>query len=184
MIFRIKGVNAENLPKRGGFILATNHVSYLDPFLSGYACPRPLNFMARQTLFRNWFFGWFLRAINVFPVRRGEGDMGSIREAVKRLKQGRGLMIFPEGTRSADGKLQEAKAGVGFLAVMAKVPIVPGFVKGTMEAMPRGTKKIKPHPVKVYFGKPFTPDFGSKDYQKIADEILKRIDALKQEYGN
>jgi 1-acyl-sn-glycerol-3-phosphate acyltransferase len=186
ILFRLKGFGKENLPRRGGFILATNHVSYLDPPLLGYACPRALYYMGKRDLFQNRWFALLLRNVNVFPVRPDEADMESLREAIRRLRQGDGLVILPEGTRSLDGTLGKAKPGVGFLSTLAKVPIIPGFVKGTLKAMPRGTNRIKPYPVKIYFGKPIAPHSGrgKKNYQKIADEVLKRIADLQRKYGN
>ena len=184
--FRLKGIGRENIPRRGGFILATNHVSHLDPALAGYMCPRALNYMAKHSLFGNWFGNWLMTHLNVFPVRRGEADTESLKEAIRRLKRGGGLMVFPEGTRSLDGTLGKAKPGVSFLSAVAGVPIVPGFIKGTLQALPKGATRAKFLPVKVYFGKPFMPHFekGKKDYQKAADEVLKRIADLQQKYGH
>lgn len=185
ILFRLKGFGRENVPRHGGFILATNHVSYLDPPLLGYACARALYYMGKRDLFQNRWFALLLRNVNVFPVRPDEADTESLREAIRKLKRGDGLVIFPEGTRSLDGTLGKAKPGVGFLSAVAGVPIVPGFIKGTLKALPRGASKVKFRPVKVYFGKPFMPHFGKgkKDYQKVADDVLKKIADLQQKYG-
>ncbi len=182
MGFKVYGV--ENVPKKGGFILAGNHVSHLDPPALASACPRVLHFMARHTLFNNRVLGWIIGSCNSFPVRRGETDLGAIKEAVRRLKNGKVLLIFPEGTRSQNGEIQAAQPGVGYLSLMAGVPILPAYVKGTDEAMPRGTRKIKPVRVSVYFGNMVEPQkLGlpadrRQASQQLADHVVEEIKRL------
>jgi len=182
MGFKVYGV--ENVPKKGGFILAGNHVSHLDPPAFASASPRVLHFMARDTLFNNRALGWIIGSCNSFPVRRGEADLGAIKEAVRRLKNGKVLLIFPEGTRSQNGKIQAAQPGVGYLSLMAGVPVLPAYVKGTDEAMPRGTSKIKPVRVSVYFGnmvepkKLGLPADRRQASQQLADHVVEEIKRL------
>lgn len=182
MGFKVYGV--ENVPKKGGFILAGNHVSHLDPPALASACPRVLHFMARHTLFNNRVLGWIIGSCNSFPVRRGEVDLGAIKEAVRRLKNGKVLLIFPEGTRSQNGEIQAAQPGVGYLSLMAGVPILPAYVKGTDEAMPRGTRKIKSVRVSVYFGNMVEPQkLGlpadrRQASQQLADHVVEEIKRL------
>ncbi len=182
MGFKVYGV--ENVPKKGGFILAGNHVSHLDPPALASASPRVLHFMARDTLFNNRVLGWIIGSCNSFPVRRGEADLGAIKEAVRRLKNGKVLLIFPEGTRSQSGEIQAAQPGIGYLSLMAGVPILPAYVRGTDEAMPKGARSIKRVRVSVCFGNIVEPQkLGlSSDRrqasQQLADHIVGEIKRL------
>src|SRR3989338_4704218 len=97
--FRIGWQGRENIPKKGGFIIASNHVSYLDPVMVGIASPRKLNYMARHDLFLNPVFSRWLFSVGAFPVKRKTEDISALKEAIKRVKEGRGLLLFPEGER-------------------------------------------------------------------------------------
>ena len=158
-----------HIPRRGGFLLASNHLSYLDPPLLGAACSRRLSFMAQAQLFDHRVLGAFMRGVHVIPLQRGEGDAAAVREAVRRLRRGDAVAIFPEGGRQFSGQLGTAKGGVGLLAVMANVPIVPVLVRGTFEALPPGSRRLKPAKIRVAFGPqiPYTtspvPTLGSDD---------------------
>src|SRR3989338_5819120 len=140
-----------NVPKAGPVIIASNHASYLDPIFVGCGMRRPLDFMARDTLFRNFFFGVLLRAVHTFPVKRNFQDVGAMRKAISRLKKGHALTIFPEATRTRDGNLQEAKAGISFLSHLGGAVVVPAYIKGSFEVLPKGAKSIKAAPVSISF---------------------------------
>ncbi len=171
----IKG--RENVPKNGGFILVSNHVSNLDPIVLGLACPGRLNFMAKEELFSNPFFGWILRLVNCFPLRRKGAALAAIREAISRVNRGGGLLIFPEGTRSADGKLGSGQEGVGFLAGKLNVPVIPAFVKGSLEAMPKGAVFIRPVRISVRFGKQIQLE-RRVAYSDVAVTVMQAIKQL------
>lgn len=141
-----------HIPRSQAFILASNHVSYLDPIAVGVACPRPLTFMARGSLFKHWLMGWFMRNMGVIPLQHEQGNVVAIRAAVRRLRQGHALAIFPEGGRQISGELSQAKRGVGLIAVMAGVPIIPVLVRGTFEALPRGSRRLRRAKIRVAFG--------------------------------
>ena len=176
----MKVTGRENIPKHGGFILACNHTSYLDPVIFGIACPMPLNFMARDTLFKNKLFGWMLKHVNAFPLKRNSADIGAIKEALARLNNGGVILLFPEGTRSTDGKVAEGLEGVGFLARKSRVPVIPAFVLGTEKAMPKGAKFIKPARLCIVFGHAmmFSDNAGLSDKDRTA-EIMKQIALLR-----
>lgn len=182
MGFKVYGI--ENVPNKGGFILAGNHVSHLDPPALASASPMVLHFMARHTLFNNWAFGWLIHSCNSFPVKSGEADPGALKEAVRRLKNGKILLIFPEGTRSQSGEIQAAQPGIGYLSLMAGVPILPAYVKGTDEAMPKGARSIKRVRISVYFGNMVEPQkLGlSSDRrqacQQLANYVVEEIKRL------
>ncbi len=182
-----KVVGRENIPSGGAFIFVSNHVSYLDPILLGTSVYRPLNYMARENLFKRRCFGGIIRGLHAFPVKRSMGDLKAIKESLKLLNEGRPLVIFPEGTRAKDMNLRPAKPGVGFIVSKARVPVIPAYVQGSFDALPRSVKTFKRHPVTVYIGK--SVDFGqfgrdTRDkavYQKITDEVMRRIAGLKEE---
>lgn len=182
LFFRLKIYGLENIPKSGGFIVAGNHVSYLDPPVFGSSCPRALGYMARDTLFKPPWFAWILHHSNVFPVRRGKADMGAIREAFRRLKDGTGLLIFPEGTRRTSHTVvtSDVEPGVGFLARRSGVPVVPAYCDGTDRALPRGSKKVRFVPVRAIFGPPIIfPKDNSMTDEAFAIELMRRIALLK-----
>ena len=119
VLFRAKTYGKEHLPSEGPVILAANHMSNWDPPLLATFLPRPVSYMAKIELFEHPIFGAAIRRCHAFPVRRGAADRGAIKAAINVLKQGRVLGLFPEGTRSKDGKLHKAEAGVGLLAAMS-----------------------------------------------------------------
>lgn len=181
-----KVIGRENVPKTGAFIFASNHTSFLDPILLGVSLRRSLNYMARETLFKKRCLAWVLRHIHVFPIRRHKSNFKAIKESLGLLARGKPLVIFPEGTRSKDRNLKRGKRGIGFIAAKAKVPIIPAYIKGSFEALPRGVSTLRRHPVRVYIGKPMDFDFEVRDkdaYQRISDEIMGKITELRERYG-
>jgi 1-acyl-sn-glycerol-3-phosphate acyltransferase len=172
--FRLEVSGLKNIPRGQGFILASNHVSYLDPTVLGVACPAALNFMAKEELFKNPFFGWILRKVHAFPLRRGAADLSAIKEAMRRVKRGQALLIFPEGTRQAGGKLGQPQAGIGFLAEKLSVPIVPAFVRGTDKALGPGAKFIRLQKISVHFGKQIDVE-RRPAYQDTAFKVMEAI---------
>ena len=188
ILFRIKVKGEENIPESGSFLIASNHISFLDPVAIGAASPRPLNFMARDDLFSNRIFGWLLRNVNVFPVKREDReDISAIREALKRLRKGKGLVIFPEGGRGESDRLREGKIGVALLAYRSGAPIVPAFIKGSDKALPRDAKFIRLEPISVTFGKSINiGELGLKGdkkqaYREITERVMDAISRLKDE---
>jgi len=182
-----KVVGREHIPKKGAFIFVSNHVSYFDPILLGTALHRSLNYMARADLFKG-FLGWALPKVHAFPVARGNGDLAAIRESLRMLNTGRPLVIFPEGTRSYDKTLRPAKPGVGFIVAKSGVPVVPAYIDGSFEALPKGASTLKRHPVSVYIGEPInfnTAYFDRRNkevYQRMSVEVMKHIAELKAKY--
>jgi len=176
LFVRLKARGQEHIPASGGFILASNHASNLDPVVLGVVCTKPLHFMAKEELFRNRFFGWILRSVNAFPLRRHGADTAAIKEAIRRVRRGGGLLIFPEGTRSVDGKLGPALEGVGFLAEKLKCPVIPAYVKGTERALPKGAKFIRPATISVVFGEPIFEE------RRVAysDVVFSVMEAIKR----
>ncbi len=189
VLFDFKAYGRENVPdpeKAGGMILACNHESYLDPPAIGITLRRSVTFFAKDYLFKHWFLGSFLRSIGTLPIKTGSGDLYSIRLLLKVLKRGRSVVVFPEGTRSYDGNLREPENGVGFLAMKSRSTVVPVYIEGTYEAYPRWARKIKPHPVRIYYGKPFVPALEAglleqaDPYMAASRRIMDEIRKLKK----
>ncbi|MFH0738932.1 MAG: lysophospholipid acyltransferase family protein [Candidatus Omnitrophota bacterium] len=173
--FRMKVKGAQNIPKHGGFILACNHTSYLDPLALGAASPRPLNFMARDSLFRIPLFGRLIAAVDAFPVKRDSADKSALKEAMRRVRRGGGLALFPEGTRQDDKTaFDKPQAGIGFLAAKLAVPVIPAFISGTEKALPKHAKVIRKSKVTVSFGRQISIE-GRMPYEDIAMRIMDDI---------
>jgi 1-acyl-sn-glycerol-3-phosphate acyltransferase len=147
----------EHIPPSGGALLVSNHVSHLDVFVLGIPLERPLNYVARSTLFFPPL-GLFIRSVGGFPIQReGMGAQG-LKETLKRIRAGGIVVLFPEGTRSRDGELAELKSGIAVLAARAGVPVIPAGIAGTYEAMPRNRKLPRPHPIRIHYGQPILPE--------------------------
>ncbi|MDB6021596.1 MAG: 1-acyl-sn-glycerol-3-phosphate acyltransferase, partial [Pedosphaera sp.] len=135
--FRWRVYGSENVPLQGPVILAANHESFLDPPLVGSGLKRDINYLARKSLFRYPVLGWILRAVNAVPVDRDGGGAAGLRAIMDRLQAGGAIILFPEGTRTSDGKLQPARSGIGLTVIKSSAPVVPVRVFGTYEAWGR-----------------------------------------------
>lgn len=185
---RFQAHGAENVPATGGCIVASNHASLLDPPAVGCGVwHRHVRFMARETLFGNFLTRWWCRAVGVVPLDRTKGDIAAMRAALGILKAGGALSLFPEGTRSRDGRLQPGKGGIGFLIAKGGVPVVPAYVSGTFHALPKGERSIRRHPVSVVYGLPIMPEelapllTRETRYQDVADLVMARIAVLAED---
>jgi 1-acyl-sn-glycerol-3-phosphate acyltransferase len=177
LFFRIKVSGVENIPASGGVIVAANHASYLDIPLLGYSLIRPANFIGKKELFTIPVAGTLLRLLGGIPIDRGKIDRPAIREITKKLNSGNVVVIYPEGTRSLNGKLQAGKPGVGFIVRMSGKKVVPAAIIGTDKAMPSGNWFFRPYPVTIRFGKPL--DFSEwKEDVKITKVIMDNIAGL------
>ena len=181
--FEIRG--REYVPLRGGVLVASNHASYTDPPFLGCATPRVMYYMARADLFRYPPFAAFIRAWGAFPIGRSARSAAGLKNALRKLRQGRLVLFFPEGTRSYDGELAAPMPGAGLLAFAAEAPVIPAHIEGTFRVLPRGAKKVTLAPVTVSFGPPvdLTPYRAlgpSKEcYRALAEELMARIAALR-----
>ncbi len=187
---RVKG--AENLPSRGvkprgghaplrgGFILASNHQSYLDPMIIGLCFRRQLRYVAKKSLFRNRVFDFFLRGVGAFPIQRDSADTGAIKETLKRLQEGWPVVIFPEGTTIKEQK--KVHPGIGLIAAKSGVPVVPVFIRDSDKVLAPYDRFLKRHPVTVIFGRPKTYT-KQTPYPDIARQIIEEINSLARIAG-
>ena len=144
VFFKMKVSGLENLPGDGAFLLISNHQSYLDPLFCGVSVRRSLYFLARATLFANWFSGRLLPSIHAIPVRRGQADLAAMKTVIEKLKQGTGVCLFPEATRTRDGRIATFKPGLGLLCRRGRAGIVPVVIDGAFECWPRDNKIFSP----------------------------------------
>ncbi|MCM8784289.1 MAG: 1-acyl-sn-glycerol-3-phosphate acyltransferase [Candidatus Omnitrophica bacterium] len=174
--YRIYGKN--NLPQRGPYIIASNHSSYLDPIAIGILTPTPLNFMAREDLFRNRVFALIIRNLNSIPLDRERQDIKALRRGIKVLKKGGNLVIFPEGRRSLNGELGNPLLGVGFLAQVANTKVVPVYLEGTNLALPVNACFIRFKKIRAFVGEPVDPD--NRTAEEIVSLVWERVRLLKE----
>jgi 1-acyl-sn-glycerol-3-phosphate acyltransferase len=146
---------SDRVPARGPVIIAPNHQSVLDPWLTGLCLYRRGTYLARHSLFQVPILGWLIRQYDALPVEREKSaPRAGFEVCLRALEMGRALLLFPEGTRSYDGQLQPLKRGVALLARRGPAPVIPVWVAGTRGAWPRGRKLPRPGKVRLYFGSP------------------------------
>jgi len=188
MFFRGEVAGTENFPKSGPFLIAGNHASHLDPPLIGTHVPRQMCFFARKSLWRGGLASWWLDGVGTIPVDRDGGqDIGALKRVLRALGEGKVMILFPEGTRSPDGRLQPAKPGVGFIVCKTQVPVVPARIFGSFEAFGKGARfPALGTPTTVVFGKPLrpsdydAPEAGKERYQIASQRIMAAIARLEE----
>jgi len=185
--FRGEVSGLENIPKHGAFIIACNHASHLDPPIVGSLVPRQMAFFARKTLWKPGVASWWLDGVGTIPVDRdGGADVSAIRRVLQTLQGGKALILFPEGTRSPDGKLQPAKPGVGLIACKTQAPVLPVRIFNSHEAFGRKGGMRLGTRVSVCFGPVLPhaaydpPGYGKDRYQKVSERIMTAIAALSE----
>lgn len=187
----LTGVGMENVPKEGGVIIAPVHMSHSDPPAMAWTLKnRRLRAIGKEELFKNKIFGWIIREVGAFPVKRGEGDLEALRHCISLLQEGQAVIVFAEGTRGDGETMLPLNQGVAMLAKKANVPVVPVGIAGTQFVMPHGKiRKASKHPVKVIFGEPFRYEDvakgkNEKENRKLFLEHLEeRLLALTAEAG-
>ena len=189
--FHWRVFNADRVPQNGGVILASNHASFLDPPLVGSGLHRAINYLARESLFRFPGVGALLRSWQCVPVDRNGGGAAGLKGILDRLLAGGGIILFPEGTRTQDGRLQPARSGIGLVVIKSEAPVIPVRVFGTYEAYGRHLKIPRPRQVAVKYGQPMRFEQLRAEakncskarlkeiYQEVADEIMAAIAKLE-----
>ena len=189
--FRWRVFHPERVPAKGSVILASNHASFLDPPIVGSGLHRPVNYLARESLFRYPGIGWLLRKWNSVPVDRDGGGAKGLKAILDRLLAGGVIILFPEGTRTKDGKLQPARSGIGLTVIKSNAVVVPVRTFGTFECYNRKIKFHLPIQLSVKYGKPLIFEKLRAEaktcskarlkeiYQEVADEIMAAIGKLE-----
>ncbi|MCX7793388.1 MAG: 1-acyl-sn-glycerol-3-phosphate acyltransferase [Thermodesulfovibrionales bacterium] len=180
LLFRLEVKNKDNIPEVGGVIIAANHTSYLDPPLIGSVLRRRPTFIARESLFKVPLIGSIIRAYSIGVKREGPGP-STLKKAVRVLKKGGLLVVFPEGSRSKDGRLMEIKRGVGLMAALTEAQVIPAYIKGAHNVLPVGAVIPRPYKIKIIFGKPIKrrKDETDKDYEeRVTKEVYSELRRL------
>jgi len=176
LMFDLKVYGRDNLPSTGGVLLVANHQSYLDPILVAVHLKRPVSFLAKSELFENRYFGWLIRSLHAFPVRQGEGDVGAVRETIRRVQEGHVLNIYPEGSRSDDGEMAPLMSGIALIVKRAEAPIVPVAIEGAFGAWPRQRKIFRAHPVRIMYGPPLHVNgLKGREIVDLLDKTLRQM---------
>jgi 1-acyl-sn-glycerol-3-phosphate acyltransferase len=161
-LFRVRVFGRQNLPAAGGAVIASNHQSFFDPVLIGVGLGREVDYMARASLFRSPLFRRLIKSLNAFPIKREGVDVEAMREAIARIRRGRLVLVFPEGTRTRDGSLGAVRRGLSLISERAQAPVVPAVIQGAYQAWPRGARMIRPHRIGVAFGRPISVEEQSR----------------------
>ncbi len=181
LVFRYRSTGRENIPASGGGLVLANHQSHLDPVLVGIACERRLNYLARDSLFRFAPFRWLINSLDAIPLAREGVGMSGLKETLKRLKNAQLVLIFPEGTRSPDGRVQTLKPGFCSLTRRSKTCMLPVGIAGAYEAWPRTRNFPLTGVVHVHFGPAITPELVAQlDDDALLAEVDRRIRACQE----
>jgi len=183
--FSYRVIGAENLIEEGPCIIAANHCSYLDPPLVGVAFRRGIHYLARKTLLDWPVLGPIFPQLNVIPVDQKNADRSALMGAIRVVREGGAVLIFPEGTRSPDGHLQAGQPGIGMIAAKTGAPVLPARITGSFEAFPRGDtgKAMRAVPITVSFGPAliFGTAAARTDYQRLSDDVMQAIARIGQD---
>ena len=180
LLFNYRVTGRENVPKEGAYIVCSNHVNAIDPIFVGISLTKRMYFMAKAELFKNKLLGTLIQGLGVFPVKRGEADIKSIKTSLKLLANGKVLALFPEGTRNKTSEVV-AEPGIAMLAIKSKVPVVPVAIISSYKFF-RRTKVIIGKPIELieYHDR----KLHNEDYLKISLDIMSKINELKRDTAN
>ncbi|HZR04331.1 MAG TPA: lysophospholipid acyltransferase family protein [Candidatus Udaeobacter sp.] len=173
LFFRLHVAHRDRMLQSGPVILAMNHQSYLDPPLAGTTCDRAVYFLARRTLLDVPLLGWLLPKLNVIPVNQEGIDRSALKALIRVLKAGNAALVFPEGSRTVDGRLQSAEPGLGLVIAKTLAPVVPMRIFGAHEALPRGGGGLHLVPITIVIGEPIF--FTAADLNQPGKDLYKRL---------
>lgn len=178
-LFRIRVFGRGNIPKDGPLLLLCNHQSFLDPMFCQVSSSRKLAFIARDSLFKIPGLGQFIRTLNTIPIKRGEADIAAMRKIIEKLKNDSAVCLFPEGTRTEDGRISEVKAGFSLLSRRAGANVIPVVIDGSFECWPKGRKFFLLRKVVISYGKPIAAEevkrIGDREFAKKLTDLLREL---------
>jgi 1-acyl-sn-glycerol-3-phosphate acyltransferase len=186
LFFQFRILHRERMIQSGPVILAMNHQSFLDPPLAGTACDRAIYFLARRSLLDSPVFGWLLPKLNVIPVNQKGVDRNALKVLIRKIREGNCALVFPEGSRTTDGKLQPAQAGVGLVIAKTLAPVVPLRIFGAFDAWPIGGRIRLFRRITVVVGEPIyfsENDLSAREnlYSRWSQRVMDAIAALQLE---
>ncbi len=179
-LWKVEVFNRHCEPAEGSALYLCNHQSYLDPPLMSLALRRPMNYMARESLFRAPVFRQLIVSWNAFPVRRASADTRALREGLRRLARGEQLVVFPESTRTRDGRIGPFRPGAALLAQRAADWVVPVLIEGAFECWPRTQRLPRPGRIVVAYDRPMSrAEIGDLQAEQLVNLVRRRIIALQ-----
>ena len=182
ILYRVKVYGRENVPRTGPVLVLSNHQSFFDPMFCQNWIWRPFYYVPRDTLLDIKFWGPIINTFYIIPIKRGQADIAAMRTIIEALRQNKAICLFPEGTRTTDGRIGVIKPGFGLISRRSNATIVPMVIDGIFEAWPKGQKYPKLGKVAVLYGKPFTPEYiASRSDDEFAAEITQMMRNLHAE---
>ena len=178
LIYRVKVEGNNSIDQVKGCIVYANHTFYLDPVVMGSFIKRPLRFMAKAELFKTRLLGNLIKRLGAFPVRRGEADLGAVKTALRLLKNGEVLGMFPEGTRNKSGTFMGAEPGLSMIATKAKVPVIPVAILSTYRLF---------SPIRIIIGQPiyleeyYDKKINMDQHKEISKSLMRRVMDMLEE---
>ncbi len=180
--FRVHVQGRRNVPESGALILAGNHQSFLDPVFCGTSVKRRLTYVARDSLWRFGPFGRLIGSVNAIPIGRDKADIAAMRMIIDRLRQGEAVCLYPEGTRTLDGRIAEIKLGFGLLCRRSQAAVIPVLVDGGFECWPRHRKLPSPGTITVWFGEILPADrVLTMTNEELADYLSRALRQMQHE---
>jgi 1-acyl-sn-glycerol-3-phosphate acyltransferase len=175
---RLEVCGLSNVPDGGPMIVASNHASFADPPLIGGVLPIRLRYLAKESLFRFPLLGFFIRTLGAVPVSREDSQKAGavMKLLLALLKRGESVLLFPEGSRSADGRLKPLEAGVAYLSVKTGVPVLPVYVKGSYEAWPKGRALPRPSKLKLSISRLIYPDTNMPSERERREKLMRSLE--------
>ena len=176
ILFRLRVSGRRHVPRRGEVLIVSNHQSFMDPVLVACGLPRHLRYLARDSLFKFPPAAWLIRSLGAIPIHREGTGLTGLKETLRQLRAGHAVLMFPEGTRSRDGRVKPLRPGVSLLVERAGATVVPVALAGAFEAWPRGRRLFRPHPICVQFGPPIdTGSLAGLEPAAIADFVQREL---------
>ncbi|MBN1818069.1 MAG: 1-acyl-sn-glycerol-3-phosphate acyltransferase [Sedimentisphaerales bacterium] len=178
-MFRIRTYGRDNIPAKGPLLLLSNHQSYIDPLFCQVPIRRRLCYVARDSLFAVRFFGALVSTLRTIPIRRGQADIHAMKQIIARLKEGDAVCLYPEGTRTPDGRIETLKPGFSLLTRRTGATVVPVVIDGAFECWPRHRKLPRPGKVAVSYGEPIRAEeidrMGDRAFAEELTRILRQM---------